>query len=57
MAEVRYLEGYTYGVGVDSASGQARNMAATGTPAAVPSAAGSIVSYEMHEIDSFAQMT
>lgn len=50
-ATVGYLNGYTYGVGVDSASGEARNMAVTGTPAIVPGASGSVVSYDIVGID------
>lgn len=56
-ATVGYMNGYTYGVGVDSASGDARNMAASGAPATVPQAGGDVVTYQMTEIESFSQMT
>jgi hypothetical protein len=56
-ATVGYVAGYTYGVGVDTASGDARNMAATGAPAEVPQAGGDVVTYQMFEVDTFSQMT
>jgi hypothetical protein len=45
-----YVGGYTYGVGVDSPSGDARNMAPTGAPAEVTQGGGDVVTYQMLEI-------
>jgi hypothetical protein len=49
---VPYFYGLDYGVGVDSPSGTALNVAATGTPSQIPLAGGDTLSYTMNEITS-----
>jgi hypothetical protein len=49
---VPYHAGLTYGVGVDTPSGEARNIAVTGIPNAIPNAVGDIVSFSMMQIET-----
>ena len=49
---VAFVGGFTYAVGVDTPSGEARNIAASGTPSGVPEADGIIVSFTMTEVSS-----
>ncbi len=51
-AEVPYAHGMDFATGVDTASGSARNTAATGTPTAVAGGGGSVISYQMTEVSS-----
>ncbi len=47
---VGYYIGQDYGVGIDTPSGEARNVAVTGTATMIPNAGGNIVSYSMTEV-------
>lgn len=49
---VAYHSGLTYGVGVDTPSGEARNIATTGTPNPIPNASGDIISFSMMQIET-----
>ena len=44
---VPYHEGMEYGIGLDSPSGDTRNVGVIGTPTAIPNAGGSIVDFEL----------
>src|SRR5215211_1757754 len=46
------MPGMDFGVGVDTASGEARNVAATGDPSTIPGAGGSIVSFSMMQVST-----
>ena len=48
--EVPYYHGLTYGIGVDSPSGTAMNMVATGTPNAVSNGNGQTMSFTWTEV-------
>jgi len=49
---IEYHEGLTYGVGVDTASGDARNIAVTGTPSTILDAHGSTISFYIRQVTS-----
>ncbi len=49
---VPYMRGLDYGVGLDSPSGTAMNVAVTGSPSQIPNAGGSVVMYTMNELTS-----
>ena len=49
---VPYFNGLDYGVGVDTPSGTALNVAATGIPSQIPNAGGPIFTYTMSELTS-----
>ena len=49
---VPYSEGLDYGVGIDSPSGTALNVAATGNPSQIPNAGGQVFDYTMNELTS-----
>ena len=49
---VPYRSGMEYGIGVDSPSGNTRNVGVIGTPTVVPNAGGSIVDYELTQVTS-----
>lgn len=49
---VPYRIGQTYGVGIDTPSGEARNIAATGIPSQIPNAQGDIITFHMTQISS-----
>jgi hypothetical protein len=51
-ATVQFVNGFTYCVGVDTPSGEARNIAATGSPSPVPGAGGDIVAFSMTEVST-----
>ncbi|QIS12235.1 hypothetical protein [Nocardia arthritidis] len=50
--EIPFVHGMDFTVGVDSASGSARNAAATGTPSTVPNAGGSTISFHMEQVET-----
>ncbi|MEU0254153.1 hypothetical protein ABZ299_16955 [Streptomyces sp. NPDC006184] len=50
--EVPFVHGMDFRVGVDTASGAARNAAATGAPSTVPGAGGSTISFFMEQVDT-----
>jgi hypothetical protein len=50
--EVPFVHGMDFRVGVDTASGGARNAAATGAPSAVPGAGGSTISFFMEQVET-----
>jgi hypothetical protein len=47
---VPYHYGLTYGVGVDTPSGEARNIAVTGAPSQIEDAKGDIITFAMNEV-------
>ena len=49
---VPYSEGLDYGVGIDSPSGTALNVAVTGDPSQIPNAGGQVFDYMMNELTS-----
>jgi PASTA domain len=49
---IAYHPGLTYGVGVDTPSGEARNIAATGTPNTIVNTDGDIILFSMTQIDT-----
>ncbi len=49
---IPYRQGMEYGIGLDSPSGDTRNVGVLGTPTTIPNAGGSIVSFELSQISS-----
>src|SRR5215216_6492347 len=49
---VPWAPGMNFGVGVDTASGEARNVAATGGPSPIPGAGGSTVSFMLMQVST-----
>ena len=49
---VPYFPGVDYGVGIDSPSGSARNVAVTGLPTSIPNAAGTSYNYFMDSLNT-----
>jgi hypothetical protein len=49
---IQYVQGLDYGVGLDSPSGTAMNVAVTGSPSQIPNAGGGDVIYTMNELTS-----
>jgi hypothetical protein len=49
---VPYFDGLDYGIGVDTPSATALNVAVTGDPSEIPHAGGAIVDYYMNELTS-----
>lgn len=49
---VPYYPGLDYGIGVDTPSGTALNVAVTGDPSPIKDAGGSILDYYMNEVTS-----
>ena len=49
---VPYFPGVDYGVGIDSPSGSARNVAVTGLPTSIPNAAGPAYNYFMDSLNT-----
>ncbi len=49
---IPYREGMEYGMGVDSPSGDSRNLGVLGDPTSIPNAGGSIVQYELTQVSS-----
>lgn len=49
---IPYFDGLDYGIGVDSPSGTAMNVAVTGEPSQIPNAGGAAVAYTMNELTS-----
>jgi hypothetical protein len=49
---VPYRSGMEYGIGIDSPSGDARNVGVLGGPTTIPNAGGSIVEYELTQVSS-----
>jgi hypothetical protein len=53
---VPYRNGYDYGVGVDTASADVRNVAVTGDSSEIPGAGGSIVTFDMRQVSTVSEM-
>ena len=49
---IPYFDGLDYGIGIDSPSGTAMNVAVTGEPSQIPNAGGGAVAYMMNELTS-----
>jgi hypothetical protein len=54
---VPYQEGLVFGVGVDTPSGDARSIAVTGSPNAIPQAPGPEITFTMTEVTSVEDLT
>src|ERR1043166_8467719 len=55
-ALVPYQFGYNFGVGVDSASGDSRQLGVVGAPAQIPGAPGGGGGFQMTKIESMSEM-
>ena len=49
---IPYREGMEYGIGMDSPSADARNVAVLGEPTSIPNATGRIVTFELTQVSS-----
>jgi hypothetical protein len=54
---VPYIDGQDYGVGIDTASGEGRNVAAIGEVTEIPGAGGGIADFQMTQVTSVSQMS
>jgi hypothetical protein len=53
---VPYINGYDYGVGVDTPSGDVRDVAVTGDKSGIPDAGGSIVTFDMTQVSTVSEL-